>query len=179
MHHLGMLDVDRTAAPTWRVYPSPDARTKFGGDAEQLVAAALRDPDQRLGVILQATVEAFEADPAEPLQIWPMASVDLVRHPRWPLQPDVVRMHDIQQLEELGLLGSSTEERGRAFWPTTDGRASVHNAPGLLERRSETAASEGEAARLRHWAEKLRAGDLAVGVVAGSATAVIRALIGF
>jgi hypothetical protein len=69
LHHLGMLDVDDAAAPTWRVYPSPAARTEFGGDAEQQLAGALHDPDQRLGVILQAAVEAFEANPAEPLQM--------------------------------------------------------------------------------------------------------------
>lgn len=97
-----------------------------------------------------------------------MASVDLVRHSHWPLQPDVVRMHDLQQLEDLGLVSSSPQDRGSAFWPTTDGRAAVHNAPGLLERRSETAPSEDEATRLRRWADRLRAGNLTVGVVAGT-----------
>jgi hypothetical protein len=174
-----MLDVDRAAAPTWRVYPSSAARSQFGGDTERQMARALGDPDQRLGLILEATIEAFEADPAEPLRVWPMASVDLVRHPHWPLQPDVVRMHDLQQLEELGLVSSSLQDRGKAFWPTTDGRAAVHDPAGLLERRSKSAASEHEAGRMRRWAEKLRAGDLTVGVVAGTATAVVRALIGF
>jgi hypothetical protein len=88
-------------------------------------------------------------------------------------------MHDVQQLEELGLVGSSPQGRGITFWPTTDGRTAVHNAAELLERRSETAASADEATRLRRWAEKLRAGDVTVGVVAGAVTAAIRALMGF
>lgn len=179
LRHLGMLDVDEAAAPIWRVYPSPAARLQFGGDEEHETVAALSDPDQRLGVILQATVEAFEANPAEPLRLWPMAAIDLVRHSNWPLQPDVARVHDLQQLEDLGLMSLSSQERGYAFWPTLDGRAAVHNAADLLERRAAKSGSENEATRLRRWAERLRSGDLAVGVVAGTATAVIRALIGF
>jgi len=179
LHHLGMLDADRDAAPTWRVHPSAAARLQFGDEHEHQVAAALSDADQRLGMILKATVEAFEANPAEPLHLWPMAAADLVRHSGWPLQPDVVRMHDLQQLAELGLVSLSPQDRGSAFWPTLDGRAAVHNPAELLERRSENTTSEHEAARLRHWAEKLRAGDLTVGVIAGTATAAIRALIGF
>jgi hypothetical protein len=76
-----------------------------------------------------------------------MASVDLVKHPHWRLQPDAVRMHDLQQLEELELVSSSRQDRGKAFCPTSDGRAAVHDPAGLLERRSQTAASEHEASR--------------------------------
>jgi hypothetical protein len=178
LHQLDMLDVDRAAAPTWRVYPSAAARSRFDAECEQQMRAALADPDQRLGLILEASVQAFEADPAEPLRIWSMAGADLVRHRHWPLQPDVVRMHDLQQLEELRLISSSPEDRGRAFWPTTDGRAAVHDPVGLLERRSQSATSEHEASRLRRLAEKLRASDLTVSVIAGTATAAVRALIG-
>ena len=67
---------------------------------------------------------------------------------------------------------------GFDFWPTADGRAAVHNAPGLLERRSQTSPSEQEATRLRQSAHRLRTGDFAVSVAAGTASAVIRALIG-
>lgn len=178
LHHLAMLEVERSAAPTWRVHPSPSARLRFGDRGEHHTAAALRDPDQRLGMILDAIVTAFEGDPTEPLRAWPMAANDLVRHPRWPLQPDVVRTHDLQQLEDLGLVSISPQERGCAFWPTPDGRAAVHNAADLLERRSQASPNEHEADRLRRWAERLRTGDIAVCVAAGTASAVIRALIG-
>lgn len=64
-------------------------------DAQHEAATALNDPDRRLGMIPEAIVQAFEANPAEPLHLWPMAGADPVRHPNWPLQPDVVRVHDL------------------------------------------------------------------------------------
>jgi hypothetical protein len=150
----------------------------FGGEAERDLGAALNDPDQRLGVILESAVKAFEDDPSEPVRLLPTASGYVVRHLHWPLPPDVVRLHDVRQLEELGLVAAMAEKRGIAFWPSTDGRMAVHNAPELLDRRGQVAASEHEANRLRRLAQKLRTGDLAVGVIAGAATSVVRGLIG-
>lgn len=175
--HLGMLEVDHAVAPVWRVHPSSAARKEFGSDAERQREAALSNPDERLAVILQGTVEAFEADPAEPLLLWPVGE-GLVRHSGWPLPADVVRMHDVQQLQDLGLVAAAAREKGIAFWPTPDGRTAIHNGAELLERRSATA-GEAEASRLRRWAERLRAGDVAVGLVTGTAPTVIRALLGF
>jgi len=174
---LRMLEFDKSASPTWRVYPSPAARVRFGDDRETQVAAALKDPEQRLGLILEAIVEAFYSDPAEPLRLWPRAGADLVRHPGWPLQPDVVRAHDLRQLEELGLVSVSSQSHGYDFWPTADGRAAVHDPAGLLERRSDATSSEPEASRLREWAQRLRAGEFAVGVAASGAWAAIAALL--
>jgi hypothetical protein len=176
--HLGYLEVDRAFAPGWRFYPSQTALMEFGGDAERDLVAAMNDPDQRLGVILESTVKAFEADPNESIQLRPLGSGYLARHPHWPLPPDVARLHDVRQLEELGLVMVIPQQRGITFCPTIDGRMAVHNGPELLERRGEGAASEHEANRLRRLAQSLRTGDVAVGVLAGTATAVIRGLIG-
>lgn len=171
--HRGLLERDDSA--TWRVFPSAGGRELAGVATEE----ALADPDRRLGLILEATTAAFEADPSEPLQFHPMQQADLVRHRHWPLQPEVVRAHDLQQLEDLGLVASAHGRRSMTFWPTVDGRAAVKDAPGYLERLAQETDDEGEKSRLRRWAERVRAGDVAVGTVAGSASgALIRALMG-
>jgi hypothetical protein len=173
--HRGLLETDDTVAPMWRVFPSAGAREIAGVAAEE----ALADPDRRLGLILEATVTAFEADPSEPLQFHPMHQADLVRHRHWPLQPEVVRAHDIQQLEDLGLIATATGRQSMTFWPTIHGRAAVKDAPGYLERLARETDNEGEKSRLRRWAERLRVGDVAIGTVAGSTSgALIRALMG-
>jgi len=172
--HRGLLEVDDSVTPMWRVFPSAVGREVAGGASEE----ALGDPDRRLGLILEATVTAFEADPREPLQFHPKEEVHLVRHQYWPLQPEVVRAHDLQQLEDLGLIATAGEHRSVTFWPTFHGRAAVKDAPGYLERLARETDDEGEKSRLRRWAQRLRAGDIAVGTVAGASGAVIRALMG-
>lgn len=173
--HGGLLEADDSVRPMWRVFPSARGRELAGVVAEE----ALADPDRRLGLILEATVTAFEADPSEPLQFHPMQQADLVRHRHWPLQPEVVRAHDLQQLEDLGLIATAPGRRSTTFWPTIDGRGAVKDAPAYLERLAQETDDEGEKSRLRSWAERLRAGDVAVGTVAGSASgALIRALMG-
>ena len=144
---------------------------------DQLLAVGVGENPRGSLSELEGTVEAFEADPAEPLLLWPVGE-GLVRNSGWPLPADVVRMHDVQQLQDLGLVAAAAREKGIAFWPTPDGRTAIHNGAELLERRSATA-GEAEASRLRRWAERLRAGDVAVGLVTGTAPAVIRALLGF
>jgi hypothetical protein len=174
--HQGLLEHNASIAPAWRVFPSAKARELAGVATEE----ALCDPDRRLGLLLDATVTAFEADPREPLQFHPLEQVGLVRHSHWPLQPEVVRAHDLHQLEDLGLIATTAAgERSLSFWPTIQGRAAVKDAPGYLERVARETEDEGENTRLRRWAEHLRAGDVAVGTVAGSASgALIRALMG-
>lgn len=175
--HLGWLESDKRAAPAWRVFPSPAAREAFGesGDGE---ARALADPDRRLGLILEATVAAFEADPTEAIHFAAMEQIDLVSHTHWPLEPDVVRQHDLDQLVDLGLI--SVRERGRdlAFYPTLSARAATKDVPGYLDRLASEARDENERSRLSRWAKRVRAGDVAVGTVAGTSGALIRALMG-
>jgi hypothetical protein len=101
----GLLEKDSSVAPTWRVFPSARARELAGVATED----ALLDPDRRLGLILEATVAAFEADPSEPLQLHRLEDADLVRHQHWPLQPEVVRAHDLQQ---LGVYGEFVRKTG-------------------------------------------------------------------
>ena len=102
-----------------------------------------------------------------------------MRHAHWPLQPEVVKAHDLQQLEDLGLIATAAGRRSATFWPTVHGRAAVKDAPGYLERLARETDDDAEKSRLRQWAERLRAGDVAVGTVAGSASgALIRALMG-
>lgn len=148
------------------------------GLGPEQIAEALADPDARLGLILEATVAAFEADPSEPLEFHPMEHADLVHHQHWLLEPTVVGAHDLQQLEELGLISAAAAGDSLSFWPTVRGRAAVTDAASYLERLAREADDEGEKSRLRRWATRLRAGDVAVGVVGGTSAALIRALIG-
>jgi hypothetical protein len=176
--HLNLLESDRSVAPLWRVFPSADARAHFGGPDQAQIAVALRDPDARLGVILEGVVEAFKADASEPLHFAAMDTIAIVQHPYWPLAPDVVASHDLAQLEDLGLIGTEARGEDTAFWPTSAGRAAVADPAGFLDRRAEQVGDERERTRLREWAKKVRAGDIAVGTLTGASSAVIRALIG-
>jgi len=146
--HRGLLERDDSVAPVWRVFPSAAARELVGVAEEE----ALGDPDRRLGLILEATVTAFEADPREPLH----------------------------QLEDLGLIATAPAgRRSMTFWPTLHGRAAVKDAPSYLERLARETDDERENSRLQQWAKRLRAGDIAVGTIAGSTSGMlIRALMG-
>lgn len=147
--------------------------------SEEQVAQALADPDGRLGLILEATVAAFEADPSEPLQFHPMGQAALVRHEHWPLPATVVGAHDLQQLEELELISAGPGGRkSLTFWPTIRGRAAVKDVASYLERVARETDDEGEKSRLQRWASRIRAGDVAVGAVGGTSGVLIRALLG-
>ena len=95
---------------------------------------ALKDPDQRLGVILDAVVDAFEADPSVPLLLIRTAGSDIVKHPHWGIAHDVVGMHDLRQLEGLQLIGwdGSTQ-----FYPTPQGRSAARNPAVFLSQRAD------------------------------------------
>jgi hypothetical protein len=129
-----------------------------------------------LAVILKSIVDAFNADPSEPLLLLRTAQVDIVRHPGWAIPPDVVRHHDLSQLVELGLVGWESETE---FYPTPAGRMAVDNPATLLNERAEQTEDEAERSRLRAWTEKIRAGDVAVSATSGLTIAAIRALLGF
>jgi hypothetical protein len=171
-----LLDIDKSAEPTWRFWPSAQARERFADAVDKALTEALSDPGQRLAVILKAVVDAFNLDPSEPLLLLRTNSVDIVRHPGWAIPPDVVRHHDLSQLQELGLVGweSATE-----FYPTPSGRMAVNNPAALLSERAEQTEDEEERSRLRGWTEKIRAGDITVSATSGLAIAAIRALLGF
>jgi hypothetical protein len=171
----GFLDVDKNAAPAWRFWPSEEARALFGSDSEQALARALKDPDQRLGIILEAIVDAFEADPSVPLLMLRTNGPDIIRHPNWGIPADVARLHDLRQLEELGLIGW---EGDTEFYPTPSGRTAVRNPATFLSQRAEQTEDEEERSRLRGWVEKFRAGDVAVGAAGGLTGAAIRATLG-
>jgi len=169
------LEVDKTPAPTWLFWPAEAARHEFAGEAAQGRAEALRDPDARLGVILDAIVEAFEKDPATPLLILRTDQIDIVRHPHWAIEPDVVRMHDLRQLEDLDLIGwDGTTE----FFPSPKGRTASKNPAAFLAQRADEIEDEGERSRLRRIAEKFRTGDVAVSTAGGLTGAAIRAVLG-
>jgi hypothetical protein len=169
------FDVDKSVAPTWRFWPSATAREVFAGAEAQDRAAALNDPDERLGVILDAIVEAFEKEPDTALLTIRYDQGVIIRHPAWPIEPDIVRPHDLDQLTHLGLLGwTGTTE----FWPTPRGRMASKNPEALLTELAEETADEGRRSRLRSWAEKMRAGDVAVGTATSLTGTVIRILLG-
>jgi hypothetical protein len=170
-----LLEIDKSVAPTWRFWPSAKAREHFPDAAEKALKDALANPEERLAVILKAIVDAFEADPSEPLLFIRTSSVDIVRHGGWAIPPDVVRHHDLSQLQELGLVGWEGETE---FYPTPAGRTAVKNPAALLSERAEQIQDEAERSRLRAWAEKIRAGEIAVSATSGVAVAAIRALLG-
>jgi hypothetical protein len=120
-------------APTWRFWPADAARVEFGEDAARTRAKALKDPDARLGVILDAIVDAFEQDPATPLLIVRTAGGDIIKHSHWAIEPDVVQMHDLRQLEDLSLIGwdgdrGSFQVRG-VVWLVETKRPFSHSEP--------------------------------------------------
>jgi hypothetical protein len=169
------LEIDKSVAPTWRFWPSATARQAFACADAVKRAAALKDPDERLGVILDAIVEAFEKDPETALLMLSYDQGSTIRHPHWPIEPDVVRPHDLDQLTHLGLLGwTGTTE----FWPTPRGRMASRNPDALLAELAEESTDEGKRSRLRRWAEKIRAGDVAVGTATSLTGTVIRILLG-
>lgn len=169
------LEIDKNTAHTWCFWPSAQARALFAGPSEQGVAEALRDPDQRLGIILDAIVDAFEGDPSTPLLLIRTDQVDIVRHPHWGIAPDVVRLHDLRQLEELRLVGW---EDSSQFYPTPWGRTAARNPAAFLSQRADDTEDEEESSRLRRWAEKFRAGDVAVGVAGSLTGTAIRVALG-
>jgi hypothetical protein len=168
------LESDKTAAPAWRFWPAEAARSEFADEVARRRAEALKDPDARLGVILDAIVAAFEADPATPLLILRTDQVDIVRHPHWPIEPDVVGMHDLRQLTDLDLLGWD----GNEFFPTLKGRMAAKDPAAFLSRRAEEVEDAEEQSRLRRMAERFRAGDVAVSVAGGLTGAAIRTALG-
>ncbi len=169
------LGVDETAGPAWSFWPTEAARHEFAGVVVRRRAEALKDPDARLGVILDAIVDAFENDPATPLFICRTDEVDIVRHPHWAIEPDVVRMHDLRQLEDLRLIGW---DGTTAFYPSPNGRMASKNPAAFLAQRADEVEDEEERSRLRRMAEKFRAGDVAISAIGGVTGAAIRAVLG-
>jgi hypothetical protein len=171
----GYLEVDRTVPRIWRFWPAEAARHQFAGEAARRRAEALKDPDARLGVILDAIVAAFENDPATPLLMLRKDEVDIVRHPHWAIEPGVVRMHDLRQLEDLQLIGW---DGATAFFPTPEGRMASKNQAAFLAQRADEVDDDEERSRLRRMAEKFRAGDVAVSAAGGLTGAAIRTALG-
>jgi hypothetical protein len=169
------LEVDRTVPRVWRFWPAERARQQFAGDAARRRAETLKDPDARLGVILDAIVEAFEQDPASPLLMLRTDQVDIVRHPHWAIEPDVVRMHDLRQLEGLKLIGW---DGATAFFPTPQGRLASKNPAAFLAQRADEVHDDEEQSRLRRMADKFRTGDVAVSAAGNLTGAAIRAVLG-
>jgi hypothetical protein len=170
-----LLEIDKSKARTWCFWPSEEASAIFAGPSEQALAQALKHPDQRLGVILDAIVNAFEADPSTPLLLLRTDQVDIVRHPHWGIAPDVVRLHDLRQLEELRLIGW---EGATQFYPTQWGRTAARNPAAFLSQRADETEDDQERSRLRSWAEKIRAGDVAVGTAGSLTGTAIRVALG-
>lgn len=176
--HLDLLEVDQRAAPVWRVFPSAGARERFG-DRGSADADALADPDRRLGLILEAANTAFSADPSEPIYLNSMEQLNYVSHEHWPLQPDVVREHDLEQLEVIGMVAIRRGDGSMAFWPTPDAREALRDVPAYLEKVADSSTSEAEESRLRGWVDRLRTGDVAVGATTGTLSGIlVRVLLG-
>lgn len=173
--HQDLLQVDQTAAPVWRVWPSKKARDIFQDQTAEDRSDALADPDRRLAVILDATVSAFSKDPSTPLLLVRADQADIVRHPHWGMEADVVRKHDLLQLEELGLIGWDGETM---FFPTARGRQAATDPAAFLAQTAESIEDEEERSRLRRLAEQIRAGDVAVGTATSLTSFAIRAVLG-
>lgn len=87
-----------------------------------------RDPAKQA----ETAVDAVEADPSEPLRLHRMQQLDYVEHPHWPLQPDAVREHDLDQLQELNLLTARPSREINRVWPTTAARRALRDVPAYL-----------------------------------------------
>lgn len=136
--------------------------------------------DRLLGLILEAIVAAFESDPTEPLHLAPMDQTDCVSHPHWPMQSNAVTRHDLDRLEELGLISTRQYDLDLDFWPTVRARAAMKDVEGFLARLADEAPDEIQRSRFARWAERVRAGDVAVSAAGGTASGMlIRALMGF
>ena len=176
--HQGLLEVDRRAAPVWRVFPSPVARDVIDPSV-RAQSDALADPERRLGVILESAIVAFNRDPGTPLRFAAGGQLELVTHPGWPLEPDAVRSHDLQQLEQLGLVASRQRGDELTFWPTVEAREAMGDVASYLEKLADEAVGDAQRSRLMMWAQRVRGGDLAVGATAGTLSgALIRGLMG-
>ena len=176
----GIAAVDRTQAPSWALRPTEEAVTQFGDDEQRVRRTALDDPDQRLGVILEAIVASHRAAPGEPIRLFRMSSDDVIKHPGWTADPWMVREHDVFQLQELGLVGASSIDAGLQLWPTVRGREMIEQPAEFLERRSQELTAPAERSKLTELAQKFRVGDLAVGSAVnlfGQAIEVLRHLL--
>lgn len=141
---------------------------------EQRVEAAMSDADARIALILEATVHAFAADPSEPLYFMPAFQGSSIRHDHWPLDSVGVKRHDLERLEDVGMLRTSQPGNILKFWPTDRGLAVVRDAAGYVDRLADEAVDEAERSRWRQRADRLRAGDIAVGSTSGVIVTVLR-----
>ena len=175
----GIAVQDKSRAPSWVLRPTDETIAQCGDDGQRARLAALNDPDQRLGVILDAIVASHRAAPGEPICLFRMSGADVIKHPGWSADPWMVREHDVFQLQELGLVGTSLLERGLKLWPTIRGREIIEQPAEFLERRSRELTVPAERSHLVELARKFRVSDLAVGTVVnlfGQAIAILRHL---
>lgn len=175
--HRELLKADRSVVRDWVVFPTT-AALEAVGNAGRNERTALADPEERLALVLQATVDAHQSDPSQPLYLNENDHADLVMDSRWRLHPEAVKFHDLSQLEDLGLISTRASGEGAIqFWPTSWGRRTVNDPAGVLEETAAKAQDPEVASRFRGWAERLRVGDIAVGASGGGVVQVIRALL--
>lgn len=145
--------------------PTQDTLAALGVSGAEAIAKGLKDPDRRLGLILEAVVDAYAADPSQAVTLLDFDQGEIVLSDAWPLPLDAARRIDFVLLEDASLVkiiptaGSSNID----IVPTGLGRDVVTGALGALDELVEDAEDEKDKRRLTRVREKV--------VGAGKATA--------
>ncbi len=110
--HLDWLFADRSQAPDWVLSPTQSTLTAFQAPGATAIAEGLGDADRRLGLILEAVVDAYAADPSEAVTLLSYDQGDVIFSDAWPLPPDVARRLDFVLLEDARLVTRREPHRG-------------------------------------------------------------------
>lgn len=175
--HTGWLFADRARAPDWVLSPTEQTLVAFQASGADVIADGLRDPDRRLGLILEAVVDAYAADPSEPVMLFEFDQGSVIHSDAWQLPPDVTRQHDFVLLEDIGLVRILRTADSIGIVPTGRGRDVVANFGQALDELIEE--SEDHATKTRLTRAKERITTLGSSAVSGTISGlVVKALMG-
>ncbi len=171
--HAGWLVADRSQQPDWVLSPTQETLVAFEVSGAEAIAEGLKDPDRRLGLILEAVVDAYAADPSRGISMFEYDHADLVMQGAWQLPPDAARRHDFVLLQDAGLVKViPTGETAIDVVPTSTGRAVVDNALEALEELIEDAEEDPKTQR-----RLLRARDKVVAATKATAPGLVSGII--
>lgn len=157
--------------------PTEQTLVAFQASGADVIADGLRDPDRRLGLILEAVVDAYAADPSEPVMLFEFDQGSVIHSDAWQLPSDVTRQHDFVLLEDIGLVRILRTPDSIGIVPTGRGRDVVANFGQALDELIEE--SEDHATKTRLTRAKERITTLGSSAVSGTISGlVVKALMG-